>query len=225
MPTSDRGLARLFADAEQQETPPARPPARIGPNAIIQTGQALSALHGPGAARLIFEAAGLGRYIGVLPTTMIDEREPVVLFAAIQATLPPAEADRVLAEAGHRTGHYILENRIPPIARQILPKLPTGLSSRLLVSAIARHAWTFAGSGRFEGRVAGWIKPRVRLEIVGNPLATPGCPWHGATFKRLFDRLCGSNQAARHLECCASGGNRCVTELLCLGAEAAGQDR
>ncbi|QLF70418.1 bacteriochlorophyll 4-vinyl reductase [Peteryoungia desertarenae] len=213
MPTSDNGLARLFADAERPETPPARPPARIGPNAIIQTGEALSALDGPGAARLIFEAAGLGRYIGVVPTTMIDEREPVALFAAVQATLPPAEADRVLADAGHRTGHYILENRIPPIARQILPKLPPGLSSRLLVSAIARHAWTFAGSGSFEGRVTGWTRPVVTLAIAANPLATAGCPWHGAVFQRLFASLCGNVGSVRHSQCCARGDGFCVTQL------------
>lgn len=213
MPTSDRGLARLFADAERQETLPAGPPARIGPNAIIQTGQALSALYGSGVARLIFEAAGLGRYIGVLPTTMIEEREPVALFAAIQATLPPAEADRALAEAGHRTGQYILENRIPPIARHILPKLPVGVSSRLLVSAIARHAWTFAGSGRFEGRVTGWKRPVVTLVIAANPLATAGCPWHGAVFQRLFASLCGDGASVRHTQCCARGDGACITQL------------
>lgn len=213
MPKSDRGLARLFADAERPETPAARPPARVGPNAIIQTGQALSALHGVGVARLIFEAAGLGQYIGVLPTTMIDEREPVALFAAIQATLPRAEADRVLAEAGRRTGHYILENRIPSIARQILPKLPPGLSSRLLVSAIAHHAWTFAGSGRFAGGVAGWKRPVVTLVIAANPLATPGCPWHGAVFERLFASLCGDVTSVRHTQCCARGDGACITQL------------
>jgi divinyl protochlorophyllide a 8-vinyl-reductase len=213
MSTSDRGLARLFADAEPQRTPAARPPARIGPNAIIQTAQALSALHGPGVARLIFEAAGLGHYIGALPTTMLNEHEPTALFAAIQATLPSAEADRVLAEAGHRTGHYILENRIPPFARQILPKLPAGLSSRLLVSAITRHAWTFAGSGRFEGRVTGWNRPTVTLVIATNPLATPGCPWHGAVFHRLFASLCGDVASVRHTQCCARGDGACITQL------------
>jgi divinyl protochlorophyllide a 8-vinyl-reductase len=209
-------MARLFADAEGPEKTPARPPARIGPNAIIQTGQALSALYGPGVARLIFEAAGIGRYIGVSPTTMIEEREPVALFAAIQATLPRAEADRVLAEAGHRTGHYILENRMPPIARQILPKLPVGLSSRLLVSAIARHAWTFAGSGRFEGRVTGWNRPVVTLVIAANPLATPGCPWHCAVFSRLFQRLLGASVSAQHSQCCAKGDTECQTVLTVL---------
>jgi divinyl protochlorophyllide a 8-vinyl-reductase len=213
MPTSDGGLARLFADAEGPEKTPARPPARIGPNAIIQTGQALSALYGPGVARLIFEAAGLGRYIGVSPTTMIEEREPVALFAAIQAVLPRAEADRVLAEAGHRTGHYILENRIPPIARQVLPRLPVGLSSRLLVSAIARHAWTFAGSGRFEGRVTGWKRPVVTLVIAANPLATPACPWHGAVFQGLFASLCGEVTSVRHSQCCARGDGACIAQL------------
>lgn len=213
MPTSDRGLARLFADAERQDTSLGRPPARIGPNAIIQTGQALSALYGPGVARLIFEAAGLGHYIGALPTTMIEEREPIALFAAIQASLPRAEADRVLADAGHRTGHYILGNRIPPIPRQILPKLPAGLSSRLLVSAIARHAWTFAGSGRFEGRVTGWKRPVVTLAIAANPLATPGCPWHGAVFQRLFASLSGDVASVRHTQCCARGDGACITQL------------
>lgn len=213
MPTSDRGLARLFADAEGPEKTPARPPARIGPNAVIQTGQALSALYGPGVARLVFEAAGLGHYTGALPTTMIDQHEPVALFAAIQATLPRAEADRVLGEAGRRTGYYILEHRIPPIARQILPKLPAWLSSRLLVSAIARHAWTFAGSGRFEGRVTGWKRPVVTLAIAANPLATTGCPWHGAVFHRLFASLCGDVASVRHTQCCARGDGACITRL------------
>jgi divinyl protochlorophyllide a 8-vinyl-reductase len=214
MPTSDEGLARLFTDAERQEESHARPPGRIGPNAVTQTGQALFAFYGPGTARLFFEAAGLGRYIDAPPTTMIDQREPMALFAAVQAMLPPAEADRVLAEAGCRTGHYILENRIPPIFRRLLPKLPTGLSSRLLVSAIARHAWTFAGSGRFEGRVTGWKRPVVTLSIAANPLATPGCPWHGAVFNHLFGCLCGDVTTVRHSQCCARGDSYCVTQVL-----------
>ena len=213
MPMSDRGPARLFADAEPPEMLVAEPPARIGPNAIIQTGQALSALYGSGAARLIYEAAGLGAYLGDPPKSMIDEREPVALFAAIQATLPPAEADRVLAEAGHRTGYYILENRIPPIARHVLPMLPPGLSSRVLVSAISRHAWTFAGSGCFKGSVMGWSRPVVTLAIAANPLATPGCPWHGAVFQRLFASLCGDVGSVRHSQCCARGDRFCITQV------------
>lgn len=215
MPMSDQGIGRIFWHGSAQDAEASSLPARIGPNAVIQTGQALSALYGVGAARLIFESAGLGRHLEAPPTAMIDEREPVALFAAIRAMLPPTEADRVLAEAGYRTAHYILDHRIPPLARKTLPKLHPALASRLLVSAISRHAWTFAGSGVFRGRVMDWTKPRVRLEIVGNPLATPGCPWHGAVFQRLFGTLCGFTATARHLECCASGGNRCVTELLC----------
>jgi divinyl protochlorophyllide a 8-vinyl-reductase len=223
MPTSDEGLARLFTDAERQEESHARPPARIGPNAIIQTGQALSAFYGPGTARLIFEAAGLGRYIDAPPTTMIDQREPMALFAAIQAMLPPAEADRVLAEAGHRTGHYILENRIPPIFRRLLPKLPTGLSSRLLVSAIARHAWTFAGSGGFEGRVTGWKRPVVTLSIAANPLATPGCLWHGAVFQHLFGCLCNGAHSISHVRCQTYSSEQCVT-VISIGKTSQGED-
>lgn len=217
MPMSDQGIGGIFGQGNAQQAVASQSPARIGPNAVIQTGQALSALYGVGAARLIFESAGLRRHLEAPPTAMVDEREPVALFAAIRAMLPPAEANRVLAEAGFRTAHYILDHRIPPLARKTLPKLHPALASRLLVSAIARHAWTFAGSGVFRGRVMDLTKPRVRLEIVGNPLATPGCPWHGAAFQRLFGTLCGCTATVRHLECCASGGNRCVTELLCTG--------
>lgn len=213
MSTSDDGLARLFVDPGRRYTLHAKPPARVGPNAIIQTGEALSALYGTGAARLIYEAAGLAHYVGGLPTTMIDEREPVELFGAIQATLPPAEADRVLAEAGHRTGHYILENRIPLIARQILPRLSPWLSSRLLVSAISRHAWTFAGSGCFKGSVMGWQRPVVTLSIAANPLATPGCPWHSGVFQNLFASLCRGVVSVRHSHCCARGDGSCVTRI------------
>lgn len=218
MPTSDRGIGRIFGHGSAQDAVASPAPARIGPNALIQTGQAVSALYGVGAAQLIFEAAGLGRYLEAPPTAMVDEHEPVALFAAIRAMLPPAEADRVLAEAGYRTAHYILDHRIPPLARKTMPKLHPEIASRLLVPAISRHAWTFAGSGVFRGKVMDWARPRVRLEIVGNPLATPGCPWHAAVFRTLFSTLCGCTATTRHLECCAAGSSRCVTELLCTGA-------
>lgn len=209
MPTSDSSLARLYDDDVADGVPEARPPARIGPNAIIQTGQALSALFGEDTARRIFDRAGIGhRYVDP-PGTMLDEREPQRLFAVLCDTLSDEDATRVLAEAGHRTGLYLLANRIPKPARWLLPHLPACISARLLVRAISAHAWTFAGSGGFTGEVHGWRRPVIHLGINANPLATPGCPWHGAVFERLFATLTATQVSVLHPRCQAKGNDCC----------------
>lgn len=209
MPTSDSSLARLYDDDVAEGAREARPPARIGPNAVIQTGQALAALFGDETARQIFDRAGIGhRYVDP-PGTMLDEREPQCLFAVLCDTLSDEDATRVLAEAGHRTGHYLLANRIPKPARWLLPRLPSAVSTRLLVRAISAHAWTFAGSGRFSGEVQGWRRPVIQLAIKANPLATPGCPWHGAVFERLFATLTATQVQVLHPRCHAKGNGCC----------------
>lgn len=209
MPTSDSSLARLYNDDVADDVPEARTPARIGPNSLIQTRQALSALFGEETARQIFDRAGIGhRYVDP-PGTMLDEREPQRLFALLCDTFSDQDAARVLAEGGHRTGHYLLANRIPKPARWLLPRLPAALSARLLVRAISAHAWTFAGSGRFSGEVQGWRRPVVHLAIKANPLATPGCPWHGAVFERLFATLNATQVSVLHPRCQAKGNDCC----------------
>lgn len=188
---------------------PARQGARIGPNALIQTGHALSALFGDDTARAVFADAGLARRYDEPPASMVDEAEPKRLFAAISNRLPAEHADSVLREAGDRTALYLLENRIPRPARLLLPHLPIALSTRILLKAISGHAWTFAGSGLFSGRVDGWRSPIVTLRIGRNPLATPGCPWHSAVFQRLFSTLTASDLRVSHPACCARGDDAC----------------
>ncbi|KQW27641.1 hypothetical protein ASE36_18835 [Rhizobium sp. Root274] len=197
------------------ETPSATEPrsptvtARTGPNALIQTGQALSALFGENTARALFERAGLIDRYTTPPQAMLDEAEPRRLFTVLCDDLAPIESIQVLADAGHRTGHYLLTRRIPKPARWLLPRLPPGLSTRILVRAIAAHSWTFAGSGRFSGHVEAWRQPVVRLAIRSNPLATPGCPWHGAVFERLFATLTASHVTVSHPRCSARGDDCC----------------
>ncbi|TPP11086.1 bacteriochlorophyll 4-vinyl reductase [Rhizobium glycinendophyticum] len=183
--------------------------ARIGPNALVQTGQALSALFGETTARALFERAGLIDRYTAAPRVMLDEAEPRRLFNVLCEDLSPVDSVQVLADAGHRTGHYLLTNRIPKPARWLLPRLPLGLSTRILVRAIAAHSWTFAGSGRFRGHVEAWRRPVVRLVIWSNPLATPGCPWHGAVFERLFATLTASHVTVSHPRCSARGDDCC----------------
>lgn len=217
MPTSKARLSGRVAAGAEGETQLARSGtqisngsgARIGPNSLIQTGQALSALCGEETARMIFDRAGIGHRFVDPPGTMLDEREPQRLFAVLCDTLSDQDATRVLAEAGHRTGHYLLANRIPKPARWLLPRLPSVISARLLVRSISAHAWTFAGSGGFAGEVQGWRPPVIHIAIKANPLATPGCPWHGAVFERLFATLTATQVSVVHPRCQAKGNDCC----------------
>ncbi len=188
----------------------ARYPARIGPNAVIQTAGAIGALLGDVEARRIFACAGLSDYLDEPPAGMIDEREAIRLFAALSRCLAPDVSTRVLAEAGSRTGNYILAHRIPRAAQRLLVVLPDLVASRLLLSAIERHAWTFAGSGRVRterGR-------NLAIVIAGNPLAVAGCPWHTAVFERLFRTLVSGRVGVRQVACCASGASACRFEIV-----------
>jgi divinyl protochlorophyllide a 8-vinyl-reductase len=78
-----------------------------------------------------------------------------------------------------------------------------------LGKAIARHAWTFAGSGRF--RV---VAPLV-FEIADNPIVrgevsdVPLCHWHRAVFETLFRALVDDRLRCAEVACCATGNAAC----------------
>jgi divinyl protochlorophyllide a 8-vinyl-reductase len=109
-----------------------------------------------------------------------------------------------------------MEHRIPGAARRALMALPASLAAPLLARAIARNAWTFAGSGAFE-MVS--TRPPVFL-IRDNPVVrgevsrTPLCHWHAAVFQRLFGALVHPGYRAHETECCAMGAGACRFELL-----------
>ena len=75
----------------------------------------------------------------------------------------------------------------------MLEALPASLASRQLLSAIARHAWTFAGSGRYA--------------------AGPVCHWHAGVFETLFRTLVHPRSRARETACCAAGAPACRFEI------------
>lgn len=141
-------------------------------------------------------------------TAMIPQGEAVRLHRALRAAEPVAWP-ALLAEAGARTADYILANRIPAPARGLLRLLPAGPAARLLSAAIAHHAWTFAGTGRFR-TVDLWT-----FEITGNPFvqgetsAHPLCVWHAAVFEELYGALVDDRCRCREVQCGAqarSGG-------------------
>ncbi|ABD89347.1 bacteriochlorophyll 4-vinyl reductase [Rhodopseudomonas palustris] len=185
--------------------------AKIGPNAVIQLIQALTAAGLDDAAKQIFAAAGVGDWLARPPGEMIDERPVAAIHQAVRRLLPPDQAVAVLTDAGRRTGDYILANRIPKFAQTILKLLPAPLAARMLVKAITAHSWTFAGSGRFSGQVG----RNVVFEIVGNPICagehaeTLVCVWHAAVFQRLFQVLVSPRSRAVETACGAHGDACC----------------
>ena len=123
----------------------------------------------------------------------------------------PGHAASMTREAGARTGDYIIQHRIPVAVVRVLGVLPPPLAGRLLAGAIERHAWTFAGSGRFRS-VAKW--PAV-FELRDNPVvrgeasAKPLCDWHAAVFERLYRRLVDDSLRCVETRCCACGDEAC----------------
>lgn len=189
--------------------------ARIGPNAVIQTVAALDAHFGAPSTRALLESIGAGEWADADPETMVDETRVAALHRAVRRTHPEA-AEAIAREAGAATAAYILANRIPRAARAILRALPPGPAARLLTRAIAAHAWTFAGSGRFEGRIA---PGGARLAIHANPLVagetagSPLCAWHEAVFTGLYGALVSRGARTREVACCAMGAPACRFEV------------
>jgi divinyl protochlorophyllide a 8-vinyl-reductase len=188
-------------------------PARVGPNAILQVAAVLRERCSEQDARAVFSAAGLVRYLSCPPEHMTDEREAAALHRALFRRFPN-QGPALAAEAGTRTADYLLAHRIPKLAQVVLKRLPAGWAARLLVKAIGRHAWTFAGSGAFRATFgASPTAPALVLEIAHNPLAMPDCPWHQAVFTRLFQELVSPTVRVRHTDCCARGQPVCRFEL------------
>ena len=180
--------------------------AKIGPNAIIQLGETFAAHQNMAEAqRHLCRLQGACRLLAHPPEHMVDEAIVARLFTTVASDM--SNARDYLAEAGSRTGDYILANRIPAFARRILPLLPSRLALRILLKAIQKHSWTFAGSGQFH-----FGSDHVAIE--SNRIATRlGCVWHEAVFTRIFSRLLRSPVTVREITCCGRGADTCRFEI------------
>lgn len=190
-------------------------PARIGPNAIIRVAEALRREGGEALERRVFLAARLGGYLGALPGRMVDETEVTRLHRTLRELLGAERAREVSRDAGYATGDYLLANRIPRPVQGVLKALPAPWAARVLMGAIGRHAWTFAGSGVFA-----WTPGRpVRFQIRGNPVCRgtvsdqPVCHYYAATFERLFRALVHPRAAVAETACESAGADACRFEI------------
>lgn len=157
--------------------------ARIGPNAILQLVPVLDRIEGRAIRdRVLADIALPPPDAGMWPETVCRAAH-LAVYRDLSEMAPV-----ILREAGQGTADYILAHRIPGPAKALIRMLPASLGARMLSAAIARHAWTFAGSGVF--RIA--ARRPLRFEIVDNPLRPGGgvpCHWHAAVFTRLFQAL------------------------------------
>lgn len=186
--------------------------AKIGPNAILQL---VDVLEGRGMADLcarILTAAQVARPPADAP--MLPEQDCAAVHLALRR-MQPDQAAPLLRAAGLATGDYILAHRIPRLAQTGLRLMPGRVAAKALSKAIARHAWTFAGTGRFQ--VAATAPPVFTLQdnplIAGLQADTPQCIWHAAVFERLFARLVWPGVTVRETACCACGDAACRFEL------------
>ena len=157
----------------------------IGPNAVLQTEAAIRAAGGEALVKRVFAQAGQSQLLVNRPDSMVDEAVPQALFAALFDSVPRRDGVRIALDAGRRTGDYILKHRIPLPVRWLLKALPPSVASPMLLKAIARHAWTFAGSGDCTVETG----PPARLLIAENPMRMPLCAWHTGVLEVLFKAL------------------------------------
>jgi divinyl protochlorophyllide a 8-vinyl-reductase len=188
------------------------PQGRIGPNALTQLLPLLEKAGGVEMRERLLARAGVFEMPDM--TGLIDEEPVARLHRAMRAEMPEL-APSLAWEAGVRTADYILANRIPKPVQAVLKRLPAWAAGPVLSKAIARNAWTFAGSGRFEV-VRAW--PAV-FDIHDNPVvrgeqaATPICHWHVGVFERLYRVLVSDRARAREVACCACGAEACRFEV------------
>lgn len=189
---------------------------RIGPNAIIQLAAVLDDRVGAVPVQRLFASAGMAHYLQAMPKEMVAESEVRALHAALRQQFGPACAQALARAAGRRTAGYLLENRIPKPVQWLLRRLPKSLAVRVLLKAIERNSWTFAGSGTF---VAVYGRP-ARLGITHNPLCRglinveePRCDFYAGTFEALFRALINPEAKVHEVACEAMGAEACVFEL------------
>lgn len=186
--------------------------ARIGPNSVLQLIPLLDDILGEVERSRLMQISGMNN----LPKRqgMMLEEPAAALHQAIRAQHPDL-APILTVRAGVRTADYLIAHRIPKAALQVMRTLPPWLAAPLLANVIAKHAWTFAGSGTFKVR----SKQPVVFSLKDNPVvrgeqsSEPICHWHSAAFQRLFSTIVDPNLRCVETQCCAMGSDSCVFEI------------
>jgi divinyl protochlorophyllide a 8-vinyl-reductase len=188
---------------------------RIGPNAVTRVAEALQARFPPDEVARVFALAGLENYLRDPPQRMVDEREVTRLHWTLRDELGVPQALEVAGQAGILTGDYLLAHRIPAPIQRLLAILPAPLASRVLIDAIRRHSWTFAGSG--ELRVRKSYPPELAITgccvCRGAESDVPLCAFYRAAIERLFRALVHPRASVEETVCQAQGAEACTFRI------------
>jgi divinyl protochlorophyllide a 8-vinyl-reductase len=182
---------------------------RIGPNAILQTYAELIAVFGETRAAFVLHL-GTGRNADDLPAQMVDEAEVNAFVRALYHEFGTT-ADAILRRAGHRTAAYLLANRIPRAAQRLIRALPAQWGLAVLLFAVSRNAWTFAGTGAFSYHLG--ANPHVR--VARCPMCrhldvrAPSCHFYAGTFEGLVQALIARRARVVETTCEALGDAYC----------------
>lgn len=157
--------------------------ARIGPNALIQTVAAMRESLSEAQVAAVLDRCNQEHLLRESVTGMVAEQSFAGLVAALADQLGIERAHQILQRAGQRTADYLLAHRIPGLFQRLLGILPGRMALKLLLAAIGRHAWTFAGSGTFVYSVA-----RPSRIIVTSPIRPAAALYgfYGGTFDHLI---------------------------------------
>ncbi len=87
-----------------------------------------------------------------------------------------------------------------------------GLASRFLTAAMARNAWTFAGTGKFSVKHGNGATLTLRGCPIcrGGQTVEPCCDYYAGTFERLYARLVHADARVAETACEAGGAEACV---------------
>lgn len=189
---------------------PAHQNGRIGPNVLIQTARVLQQRLGHDTANKALWTS-TRHTLDTLPTEMVQETDANALMRYLVAEFGQSIARSIMRDAGERTGDYLLAHRIPGIARMTLPLLPGPTALRVLLSAIGRHTWTFAGSAHV--RITPGDPAVISLShcplCAGLLSEMPTCDFYLGTFSRLSKALLGEQAWAEEVACEARGDSAC----------------
>jgi divinyl protochlorophyllide a 8-vinyl-reductase len=186
--------------------------ALIGPNAIIQMVEALRVYWGRQETHHLLQSLGMAAYDDAPPKNMVPQTEVAALHQRLYGMVDTRDFKAIAQDAGRRTGDYLLANRIPAPVQWVLKRLPDKLAARVLCKAIAKHAWTFAGSGVFS---YDW-SPGLVFSIQGNPIcggiqsAVPVCDYYAATFERIFRVIVNDDWRVVEQSCQSMGAPACI---------------
>lgn len=184
--------------------------ARIGPNALIQSVNALREQYNEARIRTILRQCGQEDLLSTSPTTMVPEQAFAELVVALADQLGIEPARQILWRAGQLTAGYLLHHRIPRPFQWLLRPLPDRLALQLLLLAVGKHAWTFVGSGQFSYMVGKMPTLTVLTRLYPGEAV---CGFYGGTFDHLIHVLIAAQAQTKVTTSFDAGQTKCVYSI------------